>query len=331
MRAVPALDGREIPRSEITTEGQYQRFQHLSRRGFLQAAAMITGAASAASLAAAGTSNVSPPIQNLAKNPKFVSVEELTTWNDATSYNNYYEFGLDKSAPQVQAKNFAPFPWNVEIAGECELTGTFSFAELIRGIALEERVYRHRCVEAWSMVLPWAGVPLASVLKRFKPTSKAKYVAFSALNDRSRMPGQNYSSLAWPYREGLRIDEAMHPLSMLATGLYGRVLPNQNGAPLRLITPWKYGFKGIKGIVKIAFVEHQPFTSWRDSAPDEYGFYANVNPKVDHPRWSQASERKLTGSGFSLFRSKRVETLLFNGYAGQVAGIYAGMDLRANF
>ncbi len=330
MRADSATDGRDIVRSEITTEADYDRFQCFSRRGFLQAAAALAGAATASAFAA-GSRNLSPPIQNLVKNPNFVSAEELTTWNDATSYNNYYEFGLDKAAPQEQAKDFAPFPWQVEIAGECELKGAFSFAELIKGVAVEERVYRHRCVEAWSMVLPWAGVPLASVLKRFKPTSKAKYVAFTALNDRSRMPGQNYSSLAWPYREGLRIDEAMHPLSLLATGLYGRVMPNQNGAPLRLITPWKYGFKGIKGIVKIEFVERQPFTSWNDAGPDEYGFYANVNPKVDHPRWSQATERKLTGSGFSLFRSKRVETLLFNGYARQVANLYTGMDLRANF
>ena len=330
MRADPSLVGRNIPPSEITSEADYQRFQQLSRRGFLQAAGALTGAVATTSVFAAA-SNLSPPIQNLRKNPNFVSAEELTTWNDATSYNNYYEFGLDKDEPQEQAKDFAPFPWQIEIAGECELKGMFSFAELIKGISLEERVYRHRCVEAWSMVLPWAGVPLAAVLKRYKPTSKAKYVAFTALKDRSRMPGQNYASLDWPYREGLRIDEAMHPLSMLATGLYGRVMPNQNGAPLRLITPWKYGFKGVKGIVKIEFVERQPFTSWSDANPDEYGFYANVNPKVDHPRWSQASERKLTGSGFSLFRSKRVDTLMFNGYAQQVAGMYAGMDLRANF
>ena len=329
MRADSATDGRDIVRSEITTEADYEWFQRFSRRGFLQAA--LAGTAATASAFAAGSRNNSAPIQNLVKNPNFVNTEELTTWNDATSYNNYYEFGLDKAAPQEQAKDFAPFPWQVEIAGECELKGTFSFVDLIKGNAIEERVYRHRCVEAWSMVLPWAGVSLASVLKRFKPTSKAKYVAFTALNDRSRMPGQNYSSLAWPYREGLRIDEAMHPLSLLATGLYGRMMPNQNGAPLRLITPWKYGFKGIKGIVKIEFVERQPFTSWSDAGPDEYGFYANVNPKVDHPRWSQATERKLTGSGFSLFRSKRAETLLFNGYARQVANLYTGMDLLANF
>lgn len=330
MRADPAVAGRDIPPSEITSEANYRSFQRLSRRGFLEAAGVLSGAAAASSVFAA-PSNLSPPIQNLRKNPSFVSTEELTTWNDATSYNNYYEFGLDKDEPQEQAKDFARFPWQVEIAGECELKGRFSFAELIKGIALEERVYRHRCVEAWSMVLPWAGVPLAMVLKRFKPNSKAKYVAFTALKDRSRMPGQNYASLDWPYREGLRIDEAMHPLSLMATGLYGRVMPNQNGAPLRLITPWKYGFKGVKGIVKIEFVERQPFTSWSDANPDEYGFYANVNPKVDHPRWSQASERKLTGSGFSLFRSKRVDTLMFNGYASHVAGLYAGMDLRVNF
>jgi methionine sulfoxide reductase catalytic subunit len=332
MRIDSQLTGLDIAPSEITAEASYRRFQNLNRRGFLQATGLFT----AGTGVAANTSNVSPvnisvTIKNLVKNPNFISGDELTTWNDAISYDNYYEFGTNKEDPVEQAKRFAPFPWTVEIAGECEVKGKFSFADLIKGFPLEERIYRHRCVEAWAMVLPWVGVPLASVLQRFKPNSNAKYVAFTALNDPSRMPGQNYATLDWPYREGLRIDEAMHPLSLMATGLYGRVMPNQNGAPLRLITPWKYGFKGIKGIVKIEFLQRQPFTSWNDTNPDEYGFYANVNPKVDHPRWSQASERKLTGSGFSLFRTKRVETLLFNGYARQVAGLYAGMDLRVNF
>jgi methionine sulfoxide reductase catalytic subunit len=327
MRKPLDFGGINIAPSEITCEAAYMRFSQMSRRRLLQAGGIaITGLA-----AQALAGNSSPTIQNLRKNPAFVSTQELTTWEDATSYNNYYEFGTNKGDPKVEAQNFSPFPWTVEIAGECEVKGRVSFADLIKGIALEERVYRHRCVEAWSMVLPWAGVPLAHVLKKFKPTANAKYVAFTTLKDAKRMPGQNYRTLDWPYREGLRIDEAMHPLTLLATGLYGRVLPNQNGAPLRLVTPWKYGFKGIKGIVKIEFTQTQPFTSWNDGAPDEYGFYANVNPKVDHPRWSQATERKLTGDGFSLFKTKRVPTLMFNGYAAQVASLYAGLDLSVNY
>jgi methionine sulfoxide reductase catalytic subunit len=324
------LDGSNIPASEITSESAYQQFSVLSRRDLLLAA---SGAAalSVAGVAHAEAEAKPAAIRNLKKNAAFTSTEELTTWKDATSYNNYYEFGLDKSDPKENSQDFKPFPWNVEIAGECEKPGTYSFAELIKGVALEERIYRHRCVEAWSMVLPWAGVPLASVLKKFKPTSKAKFVAFETLNDPKRMPGQRQAYLDWPYREGLRIDEAMNPLAFLATGIYGHLLPNQNGAPIRLVTPWKYGFKGIKGIVRIAFTEFQPRTSWSEATPDEYGFYANVNPKVDHPRWSQASERKITGDGFSLFKTKRVDTLMFNGYADQVASMYAGMDLARNF
>ena len=210
------------------------------------------------------------------------------------------------------------------MSGECENNGTFTLEDLLKGHALEERVYRLRCVEAWSMVIPWVGVPLADVLKRFKPTSKAKYVAFKTVMRPAEMPGQRYDVLEWPYVEGLRIDEAMHPLAILAVGLYGKTLPNQNGAPLRLITPWKYGFKGIKSIVEIRFTERQPPTSWNISAPHEYGFYANVNPKVDHPRWSQARERRIGGG---LFES-RVATLMFNGYEQEVAALYKGMDLE---
>ncbi|HEY8537360.1 MAG TPA: protein-methionine-sulfoxide reductase catalytic subunit MsrP, partial [Steroidobacteraceae bacterium] len=242
---------------------------------------------------------------------------------DITTYNNFYEFGIDKDAPARNSGRFKPEPWTVTVAGEAEVTGKFALEDLLKGHALEERVYRLRCVEAWSMVIPWVGVPLGAVLKRFKPTSKAKYVAFKTVYRPSEMPGQRFPVLQWPYVEGLRIDEAMHPLTLLAIGVYGKTLPNQNGAPLRLVVPWKYGFKGIKSIVEIRFTERQPPTSWNISAPHEYGFYANVNPNVDHPRWSQARERRI-GSG--LFAAK-VPTLMFNGYEKEVADLYRGMDL----
>jgi methionine sulfoxide reductase catalytic subunit len=324
------INGQNIPASEITPEPAYKQFTALSRRTLIVAGSGALAMGLSGSLAAKEEAKTAP-IRNLKSNPNFALKDEQTTWEDATSYNNYYEFGLDKSDPKKSGQAFKAFPWNVEIAGECENPGTVTFADLIKGIALEERIYRHRCVEAWSMVLPWAGVPLASVLKKFKPTSKAKFVAFETLNDPKRMPGQQYPYLNWPYREGLRIDEAMNPLAFLATGMYGRLLPNQNGAPIRLVTPWKYGFKGIKGIVRIAFTEFQPRTSWSEATPDEYGFYANVNPKVDHPRWSQATERKITGDGFSLFRTKRVDTVMFNGYSDYVASLYSGMDLSKNY
>jgi methionine sulfoxide reductase catalytic subunit len=291
----------------------------------------ILAALGAGMLGNAFGKNASVPLRAIVPNPKFSVSDTMTTWADATSYNNYYEFGADKAEPAGNASNFNPAPWSVEIAGECEVKGRFGFEDLIKPQQLEERIYRHRCVEAWSMVLPWVGVALAPILQRFKPTNNAKYVAFHTLYDPARMPLQRTNLLEWPYREGLRMDEAMHPLSLLAVGLYGRELPNQNGAPLRLVTPWKYGFKGIKSIVKIEFQETMPYTSWNASNPDEYGFYANVNPKLDHPRWSQASERRLAGSGLALFKSKRIDTLPFNGYAEQVASLYAGMDLVQNF
>lgn len=259
------------------------------------------------------------------KTSSYSSKEALTSWNDVTTYNNYYEFGTDKSDPAENAKAFQARPWSVTVAGECEAPGTLDLDDLIKPHTIEERIYRMRCVEAWSMVIPWNGIPLGDVLKRFKPTSKAKYVRFVGLKDAERMPGQRWPVLDWPYQEGLRIDEAMHPLSLLAVGVYSRWLPNQNGAPLRLVVPWKYGFKGIKGIVRIEFTETQPATSWNDSAPDEYGFFANVNPDVDHPRWSQASERRIA-SDRSVFNA-RIATLPFNGYAEQVASLYSGMDL----
>jgi sulfoxide reductase catalytic subunit YedY len=249
------------------------------------------------------------------------------SYTDITTYNNYYEFGTDKSDPSENAQKFRTQPWNVTIGGEAEVTGNFSLEDILKPHPLEERVYRLRCVEAWSMVVPWVGFPLGDLLKRFKPTSKAKFVEFKTLYDPKQMPGQRRAVLEWPYVEGLRMDEAMHPLTLMVVGLYGKVLPNQNGAPLRLIVPWKYGFKGIKAIVSIKFVEQAPRTTWAGSAANEYGFFANVNPEVDHPRWSQATERRIGANAFG----PRQPTLPFNGYATQVAGLYSGMDLRKYF
>ena len=259
-----------------------------------------------------------------------VGPETLTTFADASSYNNFYEFGTGKSEPARHAHSLVTHPWQVAVMGEAARTGVFDLDELLRGLDPEEHIYRLRCVEGWSMVIPWLGVPLAALLRRFEPTSRAKYVAFQTLSDPRQMPGVRQPVLKWPYREGLRIDEAMHPLSLLATGMYGRELPNQNGAPLRLVVPWKYGFKSIKSIIRIEFVETMPETSWNLSQPREYGFYSNVNPTVDHPRWSQKTERRIAGTGSRLF-ANRIPTLPFNGYAEQVAALYAGMDLRRWF
>jgi sulfoxide reductase catalytic subunit YedY len=283
-----------------------------------------------AALAAAGTVGVglsgtaaAAPLQ-ASKNPRFSLKESPNSFEDITTYNNFYEFGTDKADPARRSSRFKPQPWSVKVSGEAAKTGTFTLEDILKPHALEERIYRLRCVEAWSMVIPWVGFPLGDLLRRFEPTSKAKYVTFKTVLRPKEMPGQAFPVLDWPYAEGLRIDEAMHPLAILAVGLYGRTLPNQNGAPLRLVVPWKYGFKSIKSIVEIRFTEKQPSTSWNRSAPHEYGFYANVNPAVDHPRWSQAQERRI---GASLFASKQ-DTLPFNGYAEQVAGLYSGMDLR---
>jgi len=250
--------------------------------------------------------------------------EKQTPKEHVTGYNNFYEFGTAKDDPAKKAKGFKSKPWTVEIAGACDKPGIFSYEDLIKPHKPEERIYRLRCVEGWSMVIPWLGIPLTEVLNRFSPVSAAKYVAFETLHDPERMPGQKKNILKWPYQEGLRLDEAMHPLTLLAIGLYGEELLPQNGAPLRLVVPWKYGFKSIKSIVKISFVETQPPTSWNIFAPEEYGFYSNVNPEVDHPRWSQATERRLG-------EIWRRDTLPFNGYADQVASLYTGMDLKANF
>jgi sulfoxide reductase catalytic subunit YedY len=255
---------------------------------------------------------------------QFRASDELTSEDDATHYNNFYEFGIKKTDPAFNSGKFVTKPWSVVVEGEVAKPGSVPLETILAAHGLEERIYRMRCVEAWSMVIPWIGIPLAAILDRFQPTSRAKYVAFETLHDPERMPGQKRNVLDWPYREGLRMDEARHPLTILAVGMYGKELPNQNGAPLRLVVPWKYGFKGIKSIVKIRMQESPPATSWNLSAPNEYGFYANVNPDVSHPRWSQSRERRIGD-----YRKR--PTLPFNGYAEQVASLYAGMDLRRNF
>ena len=255
------------------------------------------------------------------------TTDKVNSFQDITTYNNFYEFGTGKSDPAANAHTLKTSPWSVQVSGEAGKTGTFTLEDILKPHSLEERIYRHRCVEAWSMVIPWDGFPLADLLKRFEPTSNAKYVQFVTLNDRTQMPGVRYPVLEWPYREGLTIAEAMHPLAFVAVGVYGKVLPNQNGAPLRTVLPWKYGFKSTKSIVRIHFTDRQPQTSWNMAAPQEYGFYSNVNPQVDHPRWSQASERRLGGGLFSA----RIPTQMFNGYADQVASLYTGLDLRKNF
>jgi sulfoxide reductase catalytic subunit YedY len=305
--------------SEITDFGVYLR-----RRELLRAAGVAAGAAALApALACAEDTKRPAQLSGVVSGP-FGTNEERTPWDDATSYNNFYEFGTDKGDPARYAQQLRTRPWSVEIAGEVARPGEIDIDDLLEPHALEERVYRLRCVEAWSMVIPWVGIPLGDVLKRFEPTSNAKFVAFQTLLDPEQMPGQRRSVLDWPYVEGLRIDEAMHPLAILAIGMYGRAMPNQNGAPLRLVVPWKYGFKSIKSIVRIELTRTQPKTSWNESAPREYGFYSNVNPDVDHPRWSQKRERRIG-------EFRRRETLPFNGYAEQVASLYAGMDLRKNF
>jgi sulfoxide reductase catalytic subunit YedY len=302
--------------SEITPERAY-----FSRRELLLGAL----AAGAATLAPAA--DTPAPTLRYQRNARYVAAGNPNTYEEITGYNNYYEFGPEKTDPAANAGAFRAHPWSVTVAGDAETTGTFTLEDIIKPHALEERIYRLRCVEAWSMVIPWVGFPLGDLLRRFKPTSRAKYVEFTTLYDPKQMPGQRTRSLPWPYVEGLRIDEAMHPLALMVVGVYGRTLPNQNGAPLRLMLPWKYGFKNAKAIVKIRFTEKQPANTWAVVTPNEYGFYANVNPEVDHPRWTQASERRI-GEGFF---APRQPTLMFNGYADEVAGLYRGMDLRRHF
>jgi methionine sulfoxide reductase catalytic subunit len=297
---------------------------YFSRRALL-AGALATGAS--ALLPAAEAPQAQGATLSYTANPQYSVKETPNKYEEIAGYNNFYEFGTDKDDPSHNAHTLKTRPWTVTVSGEAEVKGTFDLDDLLKGLALEERVYRFRCVEAWSLVVPWVGFPLSSLLARFKPTSRAKYVEFTTLYDPRQMPGQRVPVLTWPYVEGLRIDEAMHPLTLMVVGLYGRVLPNQDGAPLRLIVPWKYGFKGIKSIVKIGFTSVQPRTAWNVAAPNEYGFYANVNPQVDHPRWSQATERRIGAP----FLAARRQTLPFNGYAEQVASLYQGMDLRRYF
>ena len=308
--------------SEITSKQNY-----LNRRDFMRAGMIASGSILAPTAMSAVVPNERRAKLARVAPSSYSTDEKVNSYEDITTYNNYYEFGTGKADPHENAQDFEPRPWTISVEGHAEKTGTFDFDDFVKPFDLEERIYRMRCVEAWSMVIPWVGISLAEVVKHFQPTSKAKYVAFETLNDPSRMPGLRRRSLEWPYREGLTIAEATNPLSILAVGLYGEVLPNQNGAPIRLVVPWKYGFKGIKGIVRMRFTDQRPMTSWNMSQPREYGFYANVNPRVDHPRWSQARERRI-GSG--LFASKE-PTLMFNGYGDEVAHLYKDLDLRRNF
>ncbi|MDR2213213.1 MAG: protein-methionine-sulfoxide reductase catalytic subunit MsrP [Pseudomonadales bacterium] len=334
----------DIPSSEITPESVYR-----ARRGFLQGmgvagAGLLAGPALGQEASRVSAQDNPAQALNLASKPDWLTAQmaarkpapeeglftvsdTLTPFEDVTTYNNFYEFGTDKADPSRNARDFKIDPWTVEVTGEVAKKGTYTLEDILKPHTLEERIYRLRCVEAWSMVIPWVGFPLADLIQRFEPTSDARYVEFITLVDRDQMPGQRsrFGTIDWPYREGLRMDEAMHPLTLMAVGVYGDVLPAQNGAPLRLVVPWKYGFKSIKSIVRINFRSTMPNNTWRDLQPNEYGFYANVNPAVSHPRWSQASERRLPSS---LFMPQRIDTLPFNGYAEAVADLYADMDLR---
>jgi sulfoxide reductase catalytic subunit YedY len=329
------MPGPRVPADEVTPEALYQR-----RREFLKDSLLFTATAAGVGLGLTsllGGRRSDPPSPSagaevaLGPAPLEVSVrspfstdEAQTPYRDVTTYNNFYEFGLDKDEPARRSGTLKTRPWTVTIDGEVAKPVTVDIDQLLRWFPLEERIYRMRCVEAWSMVIPWMGFPLGDLLRRMEPTSLARYVAFTTLLDPAQMPEQSGRVLDWPYVEGLRLDEALHPLAILAVGLYGRELPHQNGAPLRLVVPWKYGFKGIKSIVRIRLTADRPPTTWNLAASHEYGFYANVNPTVDHPRWSQASERRIG-------ELARRPTLPFNGYADQVAGLYAGMDLRRDF
>jgi methionine sulfoxide reductase catalytic subunit len=322
----------EPPSSEITPQGLYVR-----RREFIKNGALILGTAAAVGAgltwlvhAAPAPDPVEPPPLAEASTPEAVTSQDdaggetQTPLQAVTTYNNFYEFGEDKDEPARYAQTLRTRPWTLDVTGEVAEPRTIDMDDLLKWFPLEERVYRMRCVEAWSMVIPWLGFPLADLVKRLEPNGNARFVEFTTLLDTEQMPGEKVPILEWPYVEGLRLDEALHPLALMAVGLYGRMLPNQNGAPIRLVVPWKYGFKGIKSIVKINFTATQPKNTWAVAAPTEYGFFANVNPNVDHPRWSQRTERRIG-------EYQRRPTLLFNGYAQQVADLYTGMDLRVNF
>ena len=329
-------DSSKIPSSEITPPSVYFNRRTFMRAGILAASATATGLLyrSFNRLPSHATATADTPLlegltaATTASDAAsgFVATDDRTSLQDVTHYNNFYEFSTGKEEVADAAAGFTTAGWQLAVDGLVRKPQVFDLGDLLKIAPPEERVYRMRCVEAWSMVIPWAGFSLSKLLERVQPLSSAKYVAFQTLLDPKRMPGQKSSVLQWPYVEGLRLDEAMHPLAILASGLYGRALPPQDGAPIRLVTPWKYGFKGIKSIVKISLVEKQPPTSWNRYAPNEYGFFANVNPTVDHPRWSQAMERRIGPTG-TVVR----DTQMFNGYAPQVASLYAGMDLRANY
>lgn len=313
----------DISSSEITGEKLYY-----NRRKFLKTAALSIGSVAVGSAifnrySSSALARGNDPVI-LPKGP-YDTNEKLTPYKDVTTYNNFYEFGTDKEDPSMNAQQFKTSPWTIAVGGFVKKPATYHLEDILKPAKLEDRIYRMRCVEGWSMVIPWLGFPLKDLINRLQPTSQAKYVEFTTLLDPQQMPGQNMRVLDWPYVEGLRMDEAMNPLTLLVVGLYGKQpLPNQNGAPIRLVVPWKYGFKGIKSIVKIRFVDQEPQTTWASAAPNEYGFYSNVNPDVDHPRWSQKTERRLG----EFFKRK---TLMFNGYADQVASMYTGMDLRKYF
>lgn len=309
----------DIKSSEITPKTLY-----INRRQFMAVAASLAAAGLAAEEMLLKTRAWAGQKLPIKKRGEFSVEEKQTSFKDATHYNNFYEFSTDKEDVAELASKFRTRPWTISIEGHVKQSKVYDIDALIKMFPLEERVYRFRCVEAWSMVLPWVGFALGDFIKICEPTSKAKYVKFTTIFSPEQMPGQKTSVLQWPYEEGLRMDEAVHPLTLLTVGMYGEILPNQNGAPLRLVAPWKYGFKNIKSIVKISFVEEMPVTTWMKAGPREYGFYANVNPDVDHPRWSQAQERRI-----GEFLKKK--TLMFNGYAEQVAGLYKGMDLRKFF
>jgi sulfoxide reductase catalytic subunit YedY len=309
----------DIKSSEITDEKLYH-----SRREFIRAASVAAVSVAAGVAMPGGLLADSQDRWPKGKKGPYDTDEEVNTYKEITTYNNFYEFGTDKSDPSEYAQKFKTSPWKVSVEGEVKRPKVYNLEDLLKLHKMEDRIYRHRCVEGWSMVIPWHGFPMADLIYKLEPTSKAKYVEFTTLLDPSQMPGQSRSYLDWPYREALRMDEAMNPLAFVATGLYGKNLPNQNGAPLRSVIPWKYGFKCCKSIVRIRFVETQPLTTWNEAAPTEYGFYSNVNPEVDHPRWSQKTERRIG----EFFKRK---TLMFNGYADQVAGLYSGMDLRKYF
>ena len=325
-----------MPSSQITSETTYLNRRTLLRQmglaGLAAGMPWATHAGAAVEYEAAAERGNVPAFLREKIQSRVVGTnttgETITPYRDVSQYNNFYEFGFEKTDPYERAQDFRTEPWSVTVDGECDKPGKYTLEDILKPHTLEDRIYRFRCVEAWSMVVPWLGIPLKDLLACFAPNSNAKYVEFTTLMDREQFPAQRTRALDWPYVEGLRIDEAMHPLALMAVGVYGRSLPPQNGAPLRLIVPWKYGFKSGKSIVRIRFTQSMPKTTWAQMAPDEYGFYANVNPAVDHPRWTQSRERRLPSS---LFSPRWQQTLPFNGYADQVASLYSGMDLKKNF